>query len=150
MKRSNSLFVLLSLIFISGCQSAQNNTNYILEFISSPEDVVDNNIEIQNIERFEQFLSNINEGKADEVRIVRYTTEGDPILHVLEFNGETIKSTFDSRRDEYGSGGISQTTCHSIEEVETREGTGYFLEGCDTSIDNLLFSHNKNDEFIQE
>lgn len=49
-----------------------------------------------------------------------------------------------------GSGGISQTTCHSIEEVETGEETGYFLEGCNTSIRNLIYGVNKDGEFTKE
>lgn len=143
MKMRNSLFVLLSLIFISGCQSPQNNTDDIPKLISSPDDVVNKPNGIQNIERFEQFLSNIKKGKADEVRIVHYTIEGDPILHVLEYDGDIINSTYDTRRDKYGQGSVSHTTCHSIEEVQTGEDTEYILEGCGNSEETHIFTVTK-------
>ncbi|MEK9197045.1 MULTISPECIES: DUF4362 domain-containing protein [Bacillales] len=132
----NGIFVLFSLIFISGCQSADK----IPEFISSPEDVVNKPNGIQNIERFEQFLSNMKEGKEDEVRIVHYTIEGDPILHVLEYDGEIIHSTYDTRRDKYGQGSVSQTTCSSIEEIQTGEDTEYNLEGSGNSEVNIILT----------
>ena len=37
----------------------------------------------------------------DYDRVVKYTEEGDPILHELEYDGETLKSVEDNRRDQY-------------------------------------------------
>ena len=93
--------------------------------------------EIKNIERFEEFLSNIKKGQKDNIRVIRYTVEGDPILRDLEYDGKTIKTTNDTRRDQYGQGSINSTTCTSIEENETTERT-YVLEGCENPIDNIV------------
>ena len=60
------------------------------------------------------------------------------MLHDLEYNGEVIKSTTDTRRDKFGEGSIINTTCTSIEVVETTERTDYILEGCENTIDNTV------------
>ncbi|TQR19438.1 DUF4362 domain-containing protein [Psychrobacillus vulpis] len=93
---------------------------------------------ILKIKRFSEFLNNVEKGQKDNIRVVRYTEEGDPMLHDLEFDGEVIKSTSDTRRDKFGEGSINNTTCTSIEEVETTERTDYILEGCENIIDNVI------------
>jgi hypothetical protein len=70
---------------------------------------------------------------------VRYTTEGDPILHDLEYDGEIITSITDTTRDEFGDGTVSTATCRSINVEETDETTDYILSGCDkTDRDNRI------------
>lgn len=120
-------FVLL-LILISGCN-----------YNPSVEDIVDSHGEITNIEKFMKFVENVNQGREDKIRVVRYTTEGDPILHDLEYDGEIITSTTDTTRDEFGNGSVSTATCKSINVKETDETTDYILSGCDkTDRDNSI------------
>lgn len=112
-------WLMLVLLLLSGCS-----------YNPSDEDIVDSHGEITNLEKFKTFIKNVNEDKEDKIRVVRYTIEGDPILHDLEFDGKIITSTIDSTRDEFGSGKVSTATCQSIDVIETHEKTEYTLTGC--------------------
>ncbi len=132
------------MLLIAGCQNTDNSTNHTQElkdvpdYIPSSEDVVDMHGEIENMERFEEFLNNVEQGQRDNIRVVRYTTEGDPMLHDLEYKGEVIKSTSDPRRDKFGGGSINTSTCTSVEVVEHTERTEYILDGCGNITDNII------------
>ncbi|MFJ7825864.1 DUF4362 domain-containing protein [Psychrobacillus sp. NPDC096623] len=144
MKKVFLLYILFIELIFGGCQNEDNSANTIGEhknvpdYTPSSEDVVDMHGEIKNKERFEVFLNNVEKGNNDSIRVVRYTEEGDPMLHDLEYDGEVIKSTTDTRRDKFGAGSISNATCTSAEIVETTERTEYVLEGCDNTIDNII------------
>jgi len=60
------------------------------------------------------------------------------MLHDLEYDGGVIKSTTDTRRDKCGEGSINNTSCTSVEVVETTDRTDYILEDCDNTIDNII------------
>lgn len=123
-----AIWFVFILIFISGCS-----------YNPSDEDIVDSHGEITNIDKFMKFVENVYQGNEDKIRIVRYTTEGDPLLHDLEYDGEIITSTTDTTRDEFGSGSISTATCKSINVKKTDETTDYILSGCDkTDRDNSI------------
>jgi hypothetical protein len=70
-------------------------------------DVVETHGRIENIKRLDEFTLNVQNDKQDNVRLVRYTIEGDPILHDLAYDGEKVEFKLDSTRDQYGSGEIS-------------------------------------------
>lgn len=144
MKKINTIFVLFISFLIAGCQNTENSTiknleeNNIPDYTPTSEDVVDMHGEIENEERFKEFLNNVGKGQKDSIRVVKYTVEGDPILYDFGYDGEVIKSTTDTRRDKFGEGSINNTTCTSIEVVETTERTDYILEGCENTIDNTV------------
>ncbi|SDN60692.1 DUF4362 domain-containing protein [Alkalicoccus daliensis] len=144
MKKITFSIVLLLIFFIAGCQnteysSAGNQEEHTVSaYTPSAEDVVDMHGEIENEERFKQFLNHVEEEKKDNLRLVRYTTEGDPILYDLAYDAGEIKLTMDSRRDEYGEGSITTATCNSIQTVETGEGADYILENCQDTTDQLI------------
>lgn len=144
MKLTKTLFLLIIILLIMGCQNIENSTNTnqnqnnISDYNPSSEDVVDMHGEIENKERFKEFLNNVEVGQKDNIRVVRYTIEGDPMLHDLDYDGEVIKSKRDSRRDKFGDGSINTTTCTSIEVIESIERTDYVLEGCENIIDNII------------
>lgn len=138
------LALLVGILLISGCKNLEDSdrsnpepTN-VPDYTAAPEDVVDMHGEIENLERFEEFKANTDHGIKDKLRIVQYTTEGDPILHELEFDGEVIRSTIDTSRDAYGSGEIYHNTCTSIEVVEGTDLIEYNLVDCDEPIFNTL------------
>lgn len=58
-------------------------------------DVVNLHGKISNWERWEQFIKNVDQQKADQVRITSYTTEGDPIFEELVYNGNGIEYAYD-------------------------------------------------------
>ncbi len=123
-----AIWLMIFLLLMSGCS-----------YQPSEEDIVDTHGDITNLEIFMEFIENVQEGKEDKIRVVRYTTEGDPILHDLEFDGEVITSKVDSTRDEFGSGKVSTAACQSIDVIETHERTEYSLTGCSkTNRDNSI------------
>lgn len=143
MKKITFIFVIF-MFLIAGCQNTDQSTNSIQkqndvpDYIPLSEDVVDLHGEIKNTERFKEFLNNVDYGLKDNIRVVRYTTEGDPMLHDIEYDGEIIKSTTDTRRDKYGEGMINTTTCTSFEVVETNERTDYILDGCENIKNHII------------
>ena len=144
MKKAILLCILFIALITAGCQNEENlaNTtgkqNNVPDYIPSSEDIVDMHGEIENKERFEEFLDNVGKDQKDSIRVVSYTEEGDPMIHNLEYDGAVIKSTTDTRRDKFGEGSINNTSCTSVETVETKERTDYILEGCDNTIDNII------------
>lgn len=144
MKKPISLYILFIMIIITGCQKEENSANTIGEqnnvpdYTPSIEDIVDMHGEIENKERFEEFLINVEKNQKDSIRVVSYTIEGDPILKDLEYDGEVLNFTTDTRRDKFGAGSISNTSCTSVVLVENTERTDYVLEGCDNTLDNII------------
>ncbi|MED4783855.1 DUF4362 domain-containing protein [Brevibacillus choshinensis] len=97
-------------------------------------DVVNLHGKISNWERWEQFIKNVDQQKADQVRITSYTTEGDPIFDELVYDGKGIEYTYDDSMDAYGGNNRSRqvTKCEGIEEKQEKNGQiGYQLKGCD-------------------
>jgi PBP1b-binding outer membrane lipoprotein LpoB len=118
----------LLLLLMSGCS-----------YNPSDEDIVDTHDQITNLDKFMTFIKNVNDRKEDKIRVVRYTIEGDPMLHDLDYDGEIITSTTDTTRDEYGKGSVITADCTSIDVIETIEGTEYNLSGCNkTNRDNSI------------
>ena len=139
------LFILLLILLISGCNNIQKSTDiYIYSEDEVPprvwlqENIVEIHGELKNKERFEQFFNNVQQRLTDRIRVVKYTTEGDPIFYEFEYDGEIIKKTIDTRMDQYGHGEIIETTCTSIKEVEMNDHMEYLLDGCEKDIDNLI------------
>lgn len=143
------VFIGVLLFILSGCQSNETNQGNetvgntrqenIPKYNLSSEDIVDSHGEISNLDKFLSFLENVKQGNKDKIRVVRYTVEGDPMLHDLEYDGEVIKSITDTRRDKYGSGSINTATCKSIDVKEEEERTDYSLSGCNqTNRDNSI------------
>ncbi|AST91166.1 hypothetical protein BC6307_07680 [Sutcliffiella cohnii] len=152
MKTINVFLVLfLGLLFISGCTGEQKSTdiymypdNIPLPYIKVPEDIVDIHGELENKERFDEFFLNVEQGIEDSIRVVRYTTEGAPILYDYDFDKEAIKVKIDSTRDGFGQKEIIHTTCSAIKVDETSSRTSYNLKRCIPKIEDntiLIIEH---------
>ncbi|WP_238378745.1 DUF4362 domain-containing protein [Halalkalibacillus sediminis] len=96
--------------------------------------------EISNLNEFNNFIENVENEDKDTVRIVRYTTEGDPIFLTLEYNGEDIKYTYDNSQDEYAGSdkGEKSTTCANLESSNTEDGIEYHLSDCSSDFGNYF------------
>ena len=141
------LGLLLAILLISGCQNTDGQTSEKVNVASDSTpsgDVVERYGEIENFERFEEFKSNTEKGIQDKVTSVKYTTEGDPIFHQLDYDGVVIKSTIDTSKDHYGAGQIYHNTCIAIEVVERIDATEYVLEDCEEEMDNIILVKWKN------
>jgi hypothetical protein len=136
---------------MAGCTFIKTSdvpTNNAETFKSTNNDVIETHGSIENIERLNAFVKNTQSNKKDQIRLIRYTIEGDPILHVLDYNGTNLNFTLDTTRDKYGNGGVEVFSCKNIEKKETNTETAYILNGCsDSSIKDLLtISHNVDKE----
>ena len=58
---------------------------------------------VYNIAELDNFINNIEKGEQDKIRIVQYTTEGQPILSELEYKDNKFVLKIDNRRDGYAS-----------------------------------------------
>jgi Domain of unknown function (DUF4362) len=128
-------FGILLVMLAGGCDGPGNKVNVEVgkDFKPAPADVVNSHGKIENLEEFVHFFENVQNGKKDSVRIVSYTIEGDPILHDLEFDGDTIHSVEDTRMDAYGTGEVTKMSCEEIEYVTDQElaDNVYNLKQCD-------------------
>lgn len=105
------------------------------------EDIIENTHGgVVNGERLYEFYENTVSGEEDQVRVVTYTTEGDPIYQDLIFDGDGIESIEDFREDEFGSGEVVTRQCDSIVILSSETEQVYVLEGCDpeTGMDTIL------------
>lgn len=125
LKKSIGLLALSSLFVLSSCSDDATNA-----YVVKDSDVVDTHGEIDNQERFEQFFEHVQQGKDDTIRIVRYTIEGDPILHDYQFENNEIQVTIDNKYDSYGEAEIFKTTCKTINEKKGTKNIIYTLDGC--------------------
>jgi len=130
-------FIMLLTLVLAGCQNEEQtipeeaaDLPYPPEYIQAPDDIVNMHGDITNLERFYDFIDHVEKGKNDKVRIVKYTTEGAPMIHDLEFDGTEIHSTYDSTRDGFGSRSIEEANCKGITVVKTDSRTDYVLEEC--------------------
>ncbi|ANU14447.1 hypothetical protein B481_0201 [Planococcus halocryophilus Or1] len=118
------LLILLA-IFLSACNPVKDS-----DLVIEQEEI------ITNSEKFEAFIENLNNGKEDKIRIVRRTTEGDPIFDTLDYNGENITYTHDNSHDKYAdsSKGTQSGTCENIDNEQSENERIYRLSGCSSEI----------------
>ncbi|WP_052339579.1 DUF4362 domain-containing protein [Gorillibacterium massiliense] len=106
---------------------------YTVEQAVQNGDVVNVHGQSHNMDIWSRFLQNVEDRKAEKVRITQYTTEGDPIFYELVYDGDSILYTYDNSLDVFGSdAGRPSTKCKGIEKKKL-EGRpeGYVLSGCE-------------------
>jgi Domain of unknown function (DUF4362) len=123
---------LFLVMLVGGCDEPGDQVEIEVgkPFTPASDDVVNRHGEIKNLDQFEAFFENVQNGKKDRIRIVRYTIEGDPILHDLEYDGDVIHSFEDSRRDTYGPGELTKMQCKKIEFTSSDRRSEYNLKEC--------------------
>lgn len=93
-------------------------------------DVLNTHGSIDGLERMQNFYADLQNGISSELRIVHYTIEGDPIVTDLKYKEDTIKVTYDSTRDKFGSGEITTFICSDLLEEVNSTNTSYIAIGC--------------------
>ena len=104
-------------------------------------DIIENlHGDITNEERLYRFYENIENKEQDAVRVISYTTEGDPIYQDLSYDGSGIESVEDSTEDQFGSGEVVTRKCESIVILSSKTEVVYVLEGCnpESGMDTIL------------
>lgn len=145
MKKMIVLIGLLSLL-LSACgyfvSEGDQGSNSVFPRVTKPYqpeqaiqngDVVNVHGQYSNMEKWHQFIKNIETNREDEIRITQYTIEGDPIFFELVFDGQTIKYTYDNSLDAFGSNQKRPTTnCKGIGTESNDQGREYYvLTDCD-------------------
>lgn len=123
-------------ILLMGCTSGEEGSikvdpSSVEPLQERPEDIVDTHGDIHNLERFEEFIQHVEDLQSDSIRIISYTTEGDPIVKEVEFTGELFELVYDTRRDGFGSQVIHTYTCTAIDREETQNSSRFQLTGCE-------------------
>ena len=126
-------------LVLSGCgKSVAVSHSTAAVFTENEEDIVDKHGEVANFERMEEFLSNIEWQSEDQIRIVHYTLEGDPIIQEVDFDGEIFTYVYDNTHDNFGSPEVTTSTCTELKTKEDSGMTNYVLLGCDLEYEPLL------------
>ncbi|WP_283749936.1 DUF4362 domain-containing protein [Bacillus cereus] len=100
--------------------------------IDKKNDVVAKGGEISNLDKFEKFVLNVEQGAVDKIRIVHYTHEGDPVFQMLEHSGTDILHVLDNRQDQFAGNrtGIYEDSCKRIVKEQRESETAYRLIDC--------------------
>ncbi|ETP69996.1 hypothetical protein G159_04645 [Planococcus glaciei CHR43] len=125
MKMKKAGVIFMACLLLSGCQN---------EHDSFPEEdtvKIANSGDRENFDRLDRFLQSFKQQNPDHIKVIFYTTEGDPIYQDLEFDGQAIKSVYDSSEDQYGSGEVIETICADFKALETGDKPDYILTGCE-------------------
>ncbi|MGF9964123.1 DUF4362 domain-containing protein [Bacillus rhizoplanae] len=132
--------ILLCFLFyigvLAGCLSSvktvENNQKQGEVKVNKKSDIVVKTDGTSNLEKFQQFLAHVKSGKADKVRIVNYTDEGDPIFQTLNYDGININYLFDDSNDKFGGShkGKRSDMCRGIMKEKSDEGVSYKLSEC--------------------
>ncbi|PFE10914.1 DUF4362 domain-containing protein [Bacillus cereus] len=118
-------FICLFLFSLVAC-SQPNNA------IDKKNDVIVKEAGTSNLDKFEQFVMNVDQGKVDKIRIVQYTHEGDPILQTLERSENDILYVSDNRKDPFAGEdkGLHKDSCKRIVKEQRESQTAYRLIDC--------------------
>ncbi|GIP33541.1 DUF4362 domain-containing protein [Paenibacillus sp. J2TS4] len=149
MRKIFIIFGLASLL-LSACGDSNNNGNGQVNNSSFPKvskpyrpeqavqngDVVNVHGKYSNMDKWHQFIKNIEAEKEDKVRITQYTIEGDPIFYELVYDGKTIHYTYDNSMDAFGSdAGRPSASCKVIGTDKNEQGHEYYvLNECNNDI----------------
>jgi hypothetical protein len=118
------VYLLILSILLVGCSSIFNSN----EYEPKDTDVIHAHGRIENVEHLDRFVESVQNKKKDQVRIVQYTIEGDPILTELTYDGNSIEYKYDTTRDKFGSGSISTKQCTNIIKNVSSTETIYNLQ----------------------
>ncbi|WP_431801868.1 DUF4362 domain-containing protein [Halobacillus andaensis] len=99
------------------------------DYVTHDHDVLDAHGKVKNTQYLDDFINNVNEQQEDEVRIVSYTDEGDPLFTYLSYDGDELTYKLDTSQDKQGSGETIEKSCETVERKELAQETVYQL-GC--------------------
>lgn len=96
-----------------------------------------------NVHKLDKFIETYKTSKADKIRIITYTIEGDPIFYDLIKNSEGLKLIVDLTRDKFGGG--DRILKYSITDIlkQDKDGDTVYIAKTDKGKDIvLLFINN--------
>lgn len=114
---------------LTGCSGKQALKAYSPQQAIANGDVVDVHGQVTNLEKLENFMIAVDKGTASKLKITTYTTEGDPIIEVLDYNGKTITVSTDNSLDKFAGPmkGITSGSFTKIVKDNKRNPPSYYL-----------------------
>lgn len=139
MKKVIGIFLTLIIGLTVGCQSKK----FIKEGIDKPSeetvertysikevleygDIINIHGSILNDEKLDVFLENINNKIEDQIKIVQYTIEGDPIIVEVIYDGKELTYIYDNTRDNFGVPNLIEEKYKP--EAFYKNNLGYFIK----------------------
>ncbi|UOQ47013.1 DUF4362 domain-containing protein [Gracilibacillus caseinilyticus] len=113
---------------------AQSSATDIARVKDSDHDLIETHGEYENLIHLETFRQAVQNQQVSHLRLIRHTTEGDPIYYNISYDGNEFNISRDSRKDSYaGSGDIMNGfTCKQLENSLTEENNIRFdFTSCD-------------------
>jgi len=80
---------------------------------------------IRNKDLMIEFLENVDKGENAFIRTVKFTIEGDPIIHDFSYNDGKYRVTIDTTRDKYASPDSREIKSKEFKYLEIFEANGY-------------------------
>lgn len=116
--------ILILLFILTGCSGPE---------VNEEEDVINRHGDIKNIDNLNAFI----EKNRENLQVVHYTIEGDPIFYVLKYQGNQIQMKYDNTQDDYGTPMVSKFTCDRLQRNEEDTYLEYALKGCNGKEDDI-------------
>lgn len=89
----------------------------------------------KNAVKWTQFVANVEAKKPDDVQVIQFTIEGDPIFYDLTYDGNAIRYQLDTTHDAFGSPRKLIDYCGEVSATSTDEGKEYRLKACGANKD---------------
>jgi len=91
---------------------------------------------VTHIEKWTAFLEQVERRQPASIQLTKFTDEGDPIFHNLDYDGSRIRYAYDNSLDGFGTPDKKQDTCQRLASESTTNSsseswTTYTLEGCE-------------------
>lgn len=115
---------------LTGCSNTPALKSYTPQQATDNGDVVDDHGHVTNLEKLENFIIAVNKGTTSKLKITSYTTEGDPIFKVLDYNGKIITMSTDNSMDKFAGqmkGGVTYSIFTKIMKDDTQSPPSYYL-----------------------
>ena len=127
------LGLIVCLLCLAGCGK------YTMEEAKKNGDIIVQK-DVANSDRFESFLKNSTQGKSDQIRITAFTTEGDPVLYEVKYDGKSYHYTSDSSRDQFGTTDDDRKhdICQQLNKTSDKKQSIYTLRKCAEEADHEL------------
>ena len=83
--------------------------------------------ELKQQGNWDKFLKSVEKGKAAEFSVVQYTTEGDPIIDYVSYDGQKFHLKVDNSRDKWGTGEGFEATYSRLADLSEGDEVRYCL-----------------------
>ncbi|WP_407920500.1 DUF4362 domain-containing protein [Gottfriedia acidiceleris] len=103
-------------------------------------------IETHNLDRLEEFTTNVANNVSDTIRLTSYTKNGNPIIRELNYDGEGIQFSYTDTKDKNkgNENKVKWDVCKEITKSKNfQNGSDYYLTNCGKNLDYFLISVGK-------